>query len=94
MDLVAVRYSADLMYTLHFPRWSAAGPLRGWHSHQMTSTGCGLSDGLSGRMFRTAGEEGGSEEGRGQHRARCHRGERGQWRGGEKPSLERPGVLS
>ena len=29
----------------------------------MTSTGCGLSDGLSGRMFRTAGEEGGSEEG-------------------------------
>ena len=63
MDLVGIRYSADHTYTLHFPCWSAAGPLQGWHSHQMTSTGCGLSDGLSGRMFRTAGEEGGSEEG-------------------------------
>lgn len=75
------------LYTLAVPLW-------GWHSHQMTSTECDLSDGQSGRMFRTAGEEGGSEEGGGQHRARCHRGERGQCGGGEKPSLERPGVVS
>lgn len=42
----------------------------------MTSTECDLSDGQSGRMFRTAGEEWVNEEGGGQHRARCHRGER------------------
>lgn len=69
--------------------WSAAVPIIGLAQPPRASIGCGLSDEQSRSMSRAAGEEDGSEGGRGQQGASGQTGEKGQWRGGEEASLER-----